>query len=286
MNNEFAEEYNDNEESRELTDRELNTARSAGSMATESILDESGMPDVAEVLHNPEELMRSLVSRIDRGLHELGVPARTERGWGWCNFVPDAVSYCATRDAEENGYNVKVLIFQNQDLHKTAAGKQTLAGAVPEILEFNPESPAPHPPEIQERIHAYYDDPEIKSMEKSDFRHGFNVIWINDVPFIVDLTFSQFFMGEGDTLTQGGDDLSSGVSRDDTVAQALIHTGFLPLTDENLRTYMRFLTTGPKEYLGRTTTDLVNKVKPVRFSMERNELLGKIPPAYGGILKQ
>lgn len=241
--------------------------------------EESGVAPLAEMEHSSEILAQDLVARVDRGLHELGVPPREARDWGWCNFVPDAVNYCAVQDSREKGYEVRVAKYQARDLHLAATGKPTVKEILPPGWDWSEPPGSEADVAVRARISAYYADPEVEGVMETTFGHGFNVIDINHEPFLVDLSFSQFVGSDG-MLARGADNLSSGIPTDHPLAQQLLHDGFIPLNNESLRTYMRFLCTHQPEYLGNVTVDLLDRVNPLPFEVDDNELLGKIPPAY------
>jgi hypothetical protein len=223
---------------------------------------------------SPEELIRDLTARIDRGLNELGVPPRDERQWGWCNFVPDAVAFCAIQDAHEKGYKVQVAKYQARDLHFVAAGKPTPTDIVPKGSWSTETAERDH-----NRMVAYFEDPDVMQISDTTFGHGFNIATINGSAFIMDLSFAQF-MGPDGELRQGGDDKTTGMPNDHPLAQQLLHDGFVPLTDENLRTYMRLLSTYQPDYLDDVTTDLLRRTAAIPFAVDDNELSGNIPDAY------
>lgn len=223
----------------------------------------------------PEELVRDLTARVDRGLHELGIPPRDERQWGWCNFVPDAIAFCAIQDGREKGYDVQVAKYQMRDLHFVAAGKPTPDDIVPRGASWDPDN--------AQRYHdlmlTYFDDPVIKQVSSTAFAHGFNTVTINGVPFLMDLSFAQF-MGPDGELRQGGDEKGTGISNDHPLAQQLLRDGYVPLTDETLRTYMRLLSTHQPDYLDGVTMELLQRTAAIPFAIDDNELSGNIPGAY------
>lgn len=207
-------------------------------------------PYETETLLTPERIAQELVARVERGLAELHVPPRDARGWGWCNFVPDALSYCALQDGEENGYRVKPQIFQLADVHSKAAGL----------------SPS---------------DDGSGQVKRSAFRHAFNVLTIEDQPFLMDLTFAQFLGGNGYIGNLPTDEWTS-EPNDNLLAQQLITHGYVPLTDETLREYLRITTLNPDpDYLGNVNIGLLADIEPLFFERDDNELMGRIPPAYG-----
>lgn len=237
---------------------------------------ETEIPHSPEIESSPEVIAQKLIARIDQGLQELGVPPRDARAWGWCNFVPDAVNYCALQDGQEKGYEVEVAVYQAQDLHLMVVDKPALRSIL--------SSPSvAHNPDPESFIHdittSYYEDPVIRDVCNTTFGHGFNVVEINGTPFLIDLSFSQFIGPDG-MLVQAGDNKNSGISSDHPLAQQLLRDGCIPLSDENLRTYMRFMCTYEPDYLKDVTTDLLQRVKVLPFAMDDNELMGRIPPAY------
>lgn len=205
---------------------------------------------VGEATQSPEILATQLIERVERGLSELHVPPRDQREWGWCNFVPDAVTYCAIQDGKENGYQVQSLNYLTKDLHRVAAGV---------VPDRNSEDYA-----------KFYQD---------TFAHQFNVLVIKGKPFLVDLTFSQF-VGPNGNIWYGAKGIDTDISNDHPLAQQLLHAGFAPLTNENLQDYLRMTTISEdKSYIGNVTTDLFTEVQPRPFDPEDNEVM-EVPPAY------
>lgn len=232
-----------------------------------------------ETEHSPEAIVRELTARIDRGLAELGAPPREARGGGWCNYVTDAVSYCAIQDAQEKGYEGVVAKYRTKDLHLIAAGVQTLEQAVPEMWSWRLDDESHDRAAIQERIGQYCDNSVVSEVNAKVFWHGFNVVEVNGELFLIDLSFSQFFAADG-TLSQDADGMSSGIPSSHPLAQQLLRDGYIPLNDETLRTYMRFLCVDEPEYLSRVSVAMLNDVPALPFDMEQNELMGSIPPSY------
>jgi hypothetical protein len=227
----------------------------------------------SEILRTPEELMTSLVERIDRGLGELHLPPRDQRGSGDCNFVPDAASYCAFKDAAENGYTATSVIIQPQDLHFKAAGRKTEHEITHDDYKLDDQGYIINPDDM-------FKDPLQSEIARTTFRHGVNIVTINGAPFIVDLSFSQFLQDDG-MIGEPFTGKSSGIPNDHPIAQALMEDGFVPLTDDSLRAYLRLLSTTDHNYLAGVTTNLLDQIQPAReFTMDDNELMGKIPPAY------
>lgn len=186
-----------------------------------------------ETQKSPEVMVTELIDRTERGLAELEYAPREQRKHGSCNFVPDILNYCTLNDAEQRGYVVDSNMYQLQNIHMAAAG-------------INPD-------DVTAR-RAIYD---------GAFQHGFNVITIGRQSFLIDLTFAQFRGNDG-YISSGRNKETDVRFNDNKLARRLVETGYVPLTNKNLREYLR-LTTADRnaKYVSKATTDIFSKVHPL-----------------------
>jgi hypothetical protein len=184
-----------------------------------------------EILSSPEEELQGLIDRFEQGWASIGGGPRDQRKFGDCNSVPDILAGIAADEHERNGLQAEVKLFQLENLHTAAGG-------------FGLEA----------------------------FRHGFNTINISDQSFLVDLTFGQFLGTSGNLEAgpkMGGKfadmkRLSSGAPNDTPFVQEIIAKGYVPLTDDNLREYVRITSMAKdKSYSENVTTELLDIVRPL-----------------------
>lgn len=72
------------------------------------------------------------------------------------------------------------------------------------------------------------------------FQHAFNIVSSGSSQFIVDASFGQFVNLETGQIGDGG--LISGLIEDNPIALRLLRDGYVPLTDESVRDYLRATT--------------------------------------------
>jgi hypothetical protein len=70
------------------------------------------------------------------------------------------------------------------------------------------------------------------------FSHYFDVLRSGDQPFLVDLSFVQFFTDDGRVGQMRSYWVDSGLGTGNPVAEALMSKGYLPFTDDTLRQYL------------------------------------------------
>ncbi len=207
-----------------------------------------------ETGRTPETIAKALAERIERGLAELHIPPRSERGFGWCNFVPDAVNYCALQDGEQNDYAVGVAKYQARSFHEQAAG-------------------------------ITREDAGYREFFARTISHGFSIVQIGGQPFLMDFTFAQF-MGENGFIGRAATNEWTNEPVTNPLAQTLLHTGFVPLTDQTLREYVRLTTLEENPpYLDGVNLGMLEHIRPLPFDVGDNELMGDIPPAYQNLDK-
>jgi len=93
-----------------------------------------------------------------------------------------------------------------------------------------------------------------EDMYTQAFGHGVTIMHVGETVFLGDPTFGQFTTGE--TVKQF-DPCDTGVPADDPFVQEIVTNGFVELTDENLRNYLRATTAeGPVDlgYIDTATT--------------------------------
>ena len=181
-----------------------------------------------------EQLMSNLVERTERGLAELRIEPRDQRRPGSCNLIPGILMYCAHCDAQQSGYELQAQAYQVNDLHRAAARR----------------TPA-------------IDD---ERAERDSFYHAFNVITVNGYSFLADLTFAQF-RGPDDRIREQALDTSIAFSTNE-LAGTLVAAGYVPLTDENLREYLRITSAiNDHAYLKGVTAAILSTV--AALDMER-----------------
>jgi len=212
-----------------------------------------------ETLPPSEIIAEELVARVEQGLEERGtVPPRDERGWGWCNFVPDAVNYCIVQASQDKGYKGESNKYQLREVHFAAA-------------DLNRE-----------------EGHQSREFADSVFGHGFNVVTIEDEPFLVDLSFSQF-LGEDGYIRVEPLNRQTQEPNDNPLARQLVDRGFVRLTNETLREYLRITTFDPDpRYVDTVDISVFESVSPLPFDIDNNELIetidgkvyGNLPTSY------
>ncbi|HET9946880.1 MAG TPA: hypothetical protein VFQ63_02350 [Patescibacteria group bacterium] len=85
-------------------------------------------------------------------------------------------------------------------------------------------------------VHLFFGETD----EEVPFSHGITVVDVEGKPFLIDLTFCQFMNPDGGPLHEGR--LNTSVSSATPLAQELLANGFIALTEENLREYLRLTT--------------------------------------------
>lgn len=185
-------------------------------------LPKGALPELHEI-SPAEQKLRSAMSRYDESwLADMGYP-REASEWGDCNIGPDMIGHVVLDEARRHGFSATSKRYQLRRVHEAAGG----------------------------------------SFEDA-FQHAFNIVNIDDEAFLVDTTFAQFF-GEngliGDGAREYREKVNSGVSNDNPLAVALKIDGYVPLTPENFKEYLRITSKSPhREYTDTADPVLLGEV--------------------------
>ncbi len=196
---------------------------------------------------SPETRATNLVARAERVLvGRQNLAPLAERKSMSCGLVTDVFRYYTQDDAARFGYDAKAETFQLADLHAAAQGL------------------APSDPELYTQLEG--------GGFEGPFRHAMNILAVGGGKrakrFLVDLSFGQF-------VARGGKPAIS--FRNRGMAFKLLERGFVPLTNKNLREYLRITTTAKDpSYTQMTTTDLFAQGTPLGYDGQRD-----FEPAWG-----
>ena len=107
------------------------------------------------------------------------------------------------------------------------------------------------------------------------FQHAINTAVVGGEQFLVDLTFAQF-RGPDGMLQQSSAKYSSGVENSNPLAVELITSGYAPLTDRNLKEYLRITSlSADKSYIDNVSIEWLGNVPDLPREFDAHE--GAVP---------
>jgi hypothetical protein len=107
------------------------------------------------------------------------------------------------------------------------------------------------------------------------FQHAMNTAVVDGEQFLVDLTFAQF-RGPDGMLQQSSAQYSSGVENANPLAVELITNGYAPLTDGNLKEYLRITSlSADKSYIDNVSIEWLGNVPDLPREFDTHE--GAVP---------
>jgi hypothetical protein len=104
----------------------------------------------------------------------------------------------------------------------------------------------------------------------NSFQHGFNVVSAQGEKYLVDVSFSQFIDPKTNEIREGNQ--ASGDLDSSIVASLLLNSGYILLTDESFRGYLRITYFGPAGYIENATVSDLEKVAPLKLDYPVEEL--------------
>jgi hypothetical protein len=198
------------------------------------MLDRPPVPVSEEVKKIPEELVGEIVSDADRPLNASGELRAAGNRVSCCGLAVDLVA----RAVENRG--AKAEIYQVNDVYLGFGGKN-----------------------------------------ENSTRHGFNTVTVNNKEFLTDVSFCQFIDPEtgdvGDIRYREKGKLVLAVQGNlatSPLASALLRSGYVELTDEVLKEYLRLICHGVVDDLTDVSVQHLKQIKPLEYDHDEDELDG------------